>query len=558
MSEQIHIFALGGLDEEGKNLLVVRIGEEIYVINAGAKTPDKTMPGIDYVIPQYDYLVENKDKIRAYVLLHGHDDELGALPFIYPNAPAPVYGSPTTLSMLKTFCTHVKKDPAIFDLHPVPATSTFKIQGRPFHFFHTAHNVADSSGVAIETSLGNIVITGDFVIENSADPAYLNDMNAIARIAEHPTLALLSESVYAERPGYTAPLYKLTPHIEQVFKLAEGRIFVSLYSNDLYNIDEVARLVVEHKRKLICYDEATLNMVREFQLSGQLNIPKANVANMDDILRVRDQDVVVLMTGFGSKLFRKIALLATAQNEDRRFTLKESDHFIVANMPDDNTEIEYTDAADSLYRSGCKVTIVPKKRFLAMHASEEDLKMMASILKPKYYIPVKGFYKDLLANAMLALSMGINLNHTNVFVLENGLSVIIDEKGGRLMNEGIVHGDMMIDGAGEGDVSAEVIADREKLGEGVVVIGATLSRSLGKCIAGPDVQMRGFLYGKDSEMAIRDLNKTFEATLNEVLLDRNYDINEVRQFVYERCLRSIRHTTGGREPMVLPLIVEVD
>jgi ribonuclease J len=351
MSDKIKIIALGGLDEEGKNCFAIDISGDIFVIECGVMDPDKTMPGVDYVIPQYEYLIENKSRIKAYLLTHGHDDVMGALAYIYPDAPAPVYGTNVTLALLKMFTRHVRRDPDMYKLVAVAPSSTVKIAGREITFFQTAHNVASSCGIAIHTDIGNIVFTSDFVIENSADPAYLNDMNAIARIAEHPTLALLSESVYAERPGYTAPLYKLTPHIEQVFKLAEGRIFVSLYSNDLYNIDEVARLVVEHKRKLICYDEATLNMVREFQLSGQLNIPKANVANMDDILRVRDQDVVVLMTGFGSKLFRKIALLATAQNEDRRFTLKESDHFIVANMPDDNTEIEYTDAADSLYRS---------------------------------------------------------------------------------------------------------------------------------------------------------------------------------------------------------------
>ena len=191
-----------------------------------------------------------------------------------------------------------------------------------------------------------------------------------------------------------------------------------------------------------------------------------------------------------------------------------------------------------------------------MHASEEDLKMMASILKPKYYVPVKGLFKDLLANAQLALSMGINLNHNSVFVLENGLTLRIDEKGAKLIDEKIPHGDVMIDGAGVGDVSPEVLGDRQRLAEGVVIIAATISRSRQQVVAGPDVQMRGFLYGKDAEVLIREVTKVFDVTVAE-FLDRDYNIGEVRQNVYERTLRAIRRISG-KEPMVLPLLIEID
>ena len=557
MSEKIKIFALGGLDEEGKCLNCVQINNDIFVVDCGALPPDKTMPGVDYLIPNHDFLTEHKDQVKAYILLHGHDDAIGAMPFVYESAPAPVYGSSLTLKMLGIFTQHVKKDPKMYEFHPVPPTGQIKICGRDFHFFHTAHNVADSSGLAIETEYGNIVFTGDFVIENSADPSYLNDMNAIAKIAEKPTLALLPESLYASRPGYTAPLYKLTPHIEDYFKTAEGRIFISLKAQDQFNIDEIIRLAIHYHKKIVCYDSTALDTMTEMASCGQLLIPKENYASLDDILRVRDQDLVVLMLGYGSKLFRKIALLASQQNEDRRIKLKETDTFIVANPSDDNTEIEYVDAADELYRCGCHVFIVPKKTFLRMHASEEDLKMMASILKPKFYIPIKGLFKDLLANAMLALSMGINLNHSNVFVLENGLSVLIDDKGGRLFDEHIPHGDVIIDGAGVGDVSQEVLDDRQKLADGVVIVAATISRKQAEVVAGPDIQMRGFVYGKDQDMVIRDVTKVFQQTMDEFLVNPNYNFEEIQQNVYERCLRTVRRTTG-KEPMVLPLMIEVD
>lgn len=557
MPETIKIIPLGGLDEAGKSMTCVQINDDIYVVETGALIPDKTMPGVDYVIPKTDFLSEHKAQVKAYILLHGHDDEFGALPFIYENAPAPVYGSEVTLRMLQVFTAHVKKDPNMFDLRPQKATSAFKIGKRSFHFFHTAHNIADSCGLAIETEYGNIVFTGDFVIENSADPSYLNDMNAIAKLSEMPTLALLSESLYAERPGYTAPFYKLTPHIEETFKSAPGRIFVSLSSTNLYNLEEIARLAISYRKKIVCYDASTRGTIDELASCGQVIIPAANYVSSDDILRFRDQELVIIMLGFGSRLFRKIALLASGQNEDRRIRLKETDTFIMANPSNDNTEVEYVDAADELFRSPATTHIIPKKTFLKMHASEEDLKMMASILKPKYYIPVKGLFKELLANAQLALSMGINLNHNSVFVLENGLTLKIDGNSARLIDEKIPHGDIMIDGSGVGDVSPDVLNDRQRLAEGLVIVAATLSRRRGELIAGPDVQMRGFLFGKDADVLTREVTKVFDMTLAELIRGHEYNIDEIRQNVYEKTLRTIRRISG-KEPMVLPLLIEVD
>ncbi len=555
MDDRIRIVGLGGLDEEGKNCFCVEINDDIFVIECGLRDPDKTLPGVDYVIPRFDYLVENKSRIKAYLLSHGHDDVIGGLAYIYESAPAPIYGSKISLKMLEMFTTHIHKDPSVYDMHTVEPTSDFIVAGHRIHFFHTAHNIAGSSGICLETSLGSIVFTSDYVIENAAVPSYLNDMNALAKIAEHPTLALLSESVYAGRPGYTAPLYKLTPHIEETFKNAPGRIFVSLFSNDLYNVSEVISLCVRYSKKVVFYDESVKSTIDVLQSCGELDIPRSNFASLEDVLRLRDQDTVILMMGFGERLFRKIALLATGENEDRRIRLKLDDTFIMASMSNDNTEIEYTDAADELYRSGCHVQIINKKKFLRMHASEEDLKMMASLLKPKYYIPVKGLYKDLLANAMLALSMGINLNHRNVFVPSNGDSILIDSSGARLFNEGIPHGDIMIDGSVAGDVSSLVLADREKLGDGVILLGLTVSMSSRKIVSTPDIQMKGLVFGKEADLLVRDVTKMLLASVDEELQNPESGIDEVKQVVFEKCGRLIRRLTG-RDPMVLPLILE--
>ena len=556
MADKIRIVSLGGLDEEGKNCLLIEVNNDIFVVGAGVMEPDKTMPGVDYVIPQFDYLKENKDRVKGYFLLHGHDDELGALAYMYQDVPAPVYASKVTLTMLSIFTRHVKRDPKMYDLRPVEPSSEFLVAGRKIHFFHTAHNIADSSGMAIETDLGNIVITGDYVVENAADKAYLNDMNALAKIAEKPTLVLLPESIYASRAGYTAPNYKLTPYLDEVFKKAKGRIFVSCFSANIYNVDEVIRLAKANRKKVVFYDKTTSAILEPMMEAGAISLTRDFYCPSDDILRYKDSDLVFLMVGFGTKLFRSMTLLAQGQNEDRRIRLKETDHFVVASLADDNSELEYVDAADALYRSGCAVTILPKRGFLRMHASEEDLKMLASILKPKYYMPIKGFYKDLLANAMLALSMGLNLSHSNVFVVENGMSVLIDSNGGRVFDEKIPHGDLMIDGSGVGDISANVLADREKLAEGVMVLALTISSSERKIIAGPEVAMRGFLIQKEGEAAQKEAAKILVATVTEFLGKFEINLEEMKQNVYERVLRGIRRISG-KVPMVLPLIVDI-
>ncbi|MDO5330140.1 MAG: ribonuclease J [Bacillota bacterium] len=557
MGDKIRILPLGGLDEIGKECTVVEINGDIFVVNCGLRYPDRTMPGIDYVIPRSDYLVENKDRIRGYFLLHGHDDVTGGLAYIYKDAPATIYGSRATVTMFKIFTSHIGADPKQYKFQVVPASGEFSVAGRKMVFFHTAHNIADSSGLAIPTSYGNIVFTGDYVVENAAQPSYLHDMNAIAKLAETPTLALLSESVYADKPGYTAPRYKLTPLVEESFKNATGRIFVSIFSDNFYNIDEIIKLAKATRRKIIPYDATTKSIWEAMVESGHLIVPKENIASMDDVLRFRDADLIILICGFGARLFNKIAILASGNQEDKRIKLKPEDTFIVASPSDDYTSIEATDAVDELYRSGCHVTHINGKKLLDMHASEEDLKMMISLLKPKYYIPVNGFYKELLKNAQVALSMGLNLSHQNVFLLENGTSLLIDEKGARLVDEDIPHGDIMIDGIGVGDVTAKAIEDRQKLSDGVVVLAVTLSKKRKKIIAGPDVQMRGFVFNKDADSLLKETGRMFVSTINDFLKDGPYNIDEIKQNVYEKCLRNIRRQTG-KEPMVLPLIIEVE
>ncbi len=556
MSDKVKLFALGGLDEDGKNCTVVEVNDEIYVVGCGIKYPDKTMPGIDFVIPNFSYLQDNKDRVKAYLLPHGHDDEMGALAYVYEHVPAPIYGSKVTIEMFKNFVRHTKRDKIKFDFHVVEPSSTFYVGKRKISFFQTSHNVAQSSGIAVSSNLGNIVITSDFVVENNASASYLTDLNMIAKIAEDKTLVLCPESIFAGKLGYTAPKYKLTPLMEKTIKDAEGRVFVAMFSSNFYNIDEVLQMAVACRKKIIPFDEETTEILKSMQQSGQFALPRENFSNSEDINRLKATDMVVLMLGFGPKLYNKIALLASGQLEGSRpVSLCETDTFIMACPANDNTEIEATDALDELYRSGCHVRNIGKKEFFRMHASEEDLKMMISLLHPKYYVPLKGYFKDLLTNAEVSLKMGGTLTHQSVFLLDNGNCVHFDEKGAVVIPNEVVHGDIMIDGIGVGDVGSEVLEDRQALAQGVVFMAITLEKGTHKIIAGPDIQFRGLVMANDGEALLRDVTKVFNETLREDISRGNMSIEQIKDDLYDHTFRIIRRQTG-KEPMVLPFIIE--
>ena len=558
MEDKIRVFALGGLDEDGKNLQVVEINSDIFVIECGIRFPDKTTPGIDYVIPDYDYLKKNKERVRAYILTHGHDDEIGALPYIHKEVPAPIYGSDVTLVMVRSFFEHIRFDASRLDLRVVKPTSDVVIAGRMFHFFHTAHNIAESMGVAIETSLGNVVFTGDYVVENNASENYLHDMNAIARIAEKETVLLMTESSYADRLGYTAPKYKITPLLSSFIEEAKGRLFIALFSRNIYNIDEIINLAVKTRKKIAFYDSETADIFKDMQKVNQLIIPKYNFVSIEDINRVRASETIVLMCGFGDRLFKKIATLANGVQQDRRIVLSADDTFVVAAPASPNVEAIATSAIDDLYRSGVKVRALSKKEIVKMHASEEDIKMVVATLKPKYYLPVKGSYRHLLSNAQLVLGMGLRLSHQNVFVLDNGMVLEITRERARILPESVKVGDLLIDGKGIGDVEGGVINERQQLSDdGVVVLGVTISKSRREVVAGPDVQMRGFVFLKDADSILKEVTKIFLTAVTDGLKRQNYRLLDIQNSASEAIIRYIRRA-NGKNPMVLPLIIEID
>lgn len=559
MSDIIKFFALGGLDENGKNMYVLEINEDIFIFEAGLKYPDKTSPGIDFLIPNFDYLKYNRNRIKAYIITHGHDDQFGALPFIYKEIPAPIYGSEATIMMLEKFTKEVGSK-TTYNTIPVLPSSRQTIAGRKFVFFQTTHNAMLSFGVAVDTDQGYVVYTGDFIVEYNASNRYKLDLNSLAKISEKDVLCLLAESSGAEKNGYCSPSHRLTPKISQVVRDAKGRLFISLYEQSSYSIEELVAIAIQYKRKIIFYDKSTEAYFTAFsEHKIPLVDPRFVVAN-DDILRARDQDVIIVMLGNGEEMFEKILKLGTKKNEDKRFVLKPADTFIIACPPPTVLEVIATEALDSLYFSEAQIVNISTTNVGNMHAQEEDLRMMLSLLKPKYYIPVKGYYRHQIANAKIALNSGLNFSHQNILLLDTGVPAIFRNGSAKIMYsevDRIPNGDLMVDGTGIGDTNRGVIEDRQKLSDdGVIILGVGYSADLRKIIAGPDVQMRGFVYLRDSELLLKNIIKmlvdTVEKGLEKPQIRPDIMAEEVLVSVERYIFRETR-----RRPMIIPLIHEL-
>ena len=563
MEDIIKVCALGGLDENGRDCYVIEINNDIFVLDAGLALPDKTIPGVDFLLANAQYIISNKDRLKAYIMTHAHDENMGALKYFYDDAPAPIYCTSFTKHIIETQFNFNKLQGRL-DFKVIPPTCSLQIAGRTFHFFQTSHNAAYSFGVAIETSKGNIVYTSDFIVDYSVkSPAYIFDLKALAELSEKPTFLLMSDSKAAHLEGYCAPRHRVAPLIERYFKNSNRRIFIDCFWQNLFRISEIIDLCIENNKKIFFYNSFTEHIMRGLMSFDPKRIPPSIVVNKEDLLRVREQELVILMLGDGEELFQELIKIADGNNEDKRIRLNKRDIFINAGIPTPTLETIATRSIDYLYRTGAEVVWIKKNQITAMHPRQDDLKFFLSVLKPKYYLPVRGNFINLMANARLALSMGIGLNHTNVFILDNGMQLSFNEAGRPMIvpnNPAIMPTHpILVDGRGVStSVSENIVSDRRQLSvDGVVVIALSVSLSEKRIIAGPDCQMRGFVYVKEAEPLLKSIANIFIEEITLALSLDKADFEEAKTNAQERIRRFIKRE-NGREPMIIPIIVVKD
>ena len=550
-SEVIRIFALGGLDEDGKNMLCVEVDGSIYIIEAGLKFPDsRESLGIEFILQDFSYLIEHKDKIAGIFITHGHDDVMGALPYLLKQVKADVYTSPLAAreigkALKREHINGVK-------IHVVRRHDQKKIGGRKVVIFPITHAYPGSFGLGISTSQGYIVYAGEFIEDyNELSEQYRADMTILSKIRDDGVLVLMQESKGADRPGHTSPAHRFYPTLQKVLERnPDHRVFIAVYTQSVYRIQEILQCCIDYDRKLVLYSKELRDLIEGLEEIG-FQVPEQILAKPEDINKI--DNVVVLISGQGKSLFKTMSNIANNEVPDCHFA---GDDVIVVAAPIINgVEKEFRDMENDIYKKEGHIVVADKK-ILSMHPSHEDLKMMIFMTRPKYYIPVKGEYRMLCANAMVAEEMGIPPEH--ILLLDNGQVATFEDR--HLVNteEVMELHDTLIDGKENWDMAGVVLKDREILStDGVMILAIGLDAHTKKIINGPDIQSRGLIYLKDAEYINNDCAKIMEDTITSEVAKHTYENLECRAAIREKVARYLVKQTAKR-PMILPVILEIN
>ncbi len=550
--DDVKVFSLGGLDEQGKNMSVVEINNTIFIIECGIMFPDSTMPGIEYVIPDFSYLVEHKEQIGGIFITHAHDDVMRALPYLVKQINLPIYTTKFTAMFLRDLFERegIKR----YRIHEIESNDRFKIHGIDIRTFGVTHAVPDTFGVAIRSSQGFIVYSGEFIFDyNMMDNEYSCDINELSDIGEKGVLLLMTESVNANKEGHTAPKHMITSKLEPIFEGESGRFIIACYRQSLFRIIEILEMCKAYKKRVFVRDKELDKTLVYLEECGYYKMPEGMKVSRSEFNNDMD-DVVVLVTGRGKRLFLKVLTIAT--HEDDYVEFKKNDTIIVTSPVVNGTEREAVHMENEIYKEGGKIYMFKSREAASMHPSQEDLKMAMYLFKPKYYLPIKGEYRHLIANAELASQM--RFTPDRIIILDNGQIATFKNRGLVSSNDLIELEDTMIDGNENWDVTGVVLKDREILStDGVMIIGITLDHKTHEIISGIDIQTRGLIYLKDADYLIKEIEKITANVVGEEVKNNTYDNLECRGEIREKVQRYLSKETGKR-PMVLPVILEVN
>lgn len=550
---KVRIFALGGLDEDGKNMYIVENNDDIFVLECGLKYPDADQLGIEMIIPDFSYLVENKDRIKGVFITHGHEDVIAALPLLIKQIPdLPIYMAPFTALMFERRAKSyglVKPN-----VHRIRRNTKFKIGKTVIQTFGTTQSIADGFGVAIKTEDGYVVYSSEFIVDyDIKNEAFSSDITNILELGHDGVLALMCESVGSSRPGHSAPSHRITDVIEPYFEDAKGRIFITVFNQNIYRVIEIIELANKYNRKILIYDDELKKLMNDMAKLGYYHIP-AGLELSKDSFNNDMENVCIIVAGTGSTIFSKVHNIAT--KEDDFLEMRKTDTIIIASPAVPGTERSEASMEDDLYKEADRVEAIDTKRSFSMHASIEDIKMMVYLMRPKYYIPVKGEYRQLISNANIALDMGYNAG--NIVVMDNGQVATIQDGQLNPHFDSVEVGDVMIDGGDSLDATGMVIKDRETLStDGAIIIGIVVNHATKEIIGGPDVQSRGVIYLKDADYIVKQIGVLMETTINDAVKENRYDNLEVRSEARDKIARYVVHETGKR-PMILPAIIEIN
>lgn len=559
----VKLIPIGGQAENGKSMYCLEIDDQWFIIDAGYRFPEVDKLGVDVIIPNFDYLKENKDKIKAIFITHGHDDVMGALPYLLQEVNVPIYTTDLTADLIDQLLKRYMRHSHVsykYKIKRVNMNATIKVAGVTVEFFPITHSIPGSVGLAFLTPNGYVVYSSEFIIDFGAPERFRCNIQKMMEIGKKGVLALLCESSYSKNDGYTSPKHKLTDKIESIFEDATGRIIISSYAQNAFRTQEIAQLAKKYNRKICFYgrdkydNTNTIMRIARHTKRPILDIHPPYIADSKAISDKKNMDkLVVLLSGSPRRIYHDI--LDIIDGGDEKLKLQESDTFIVASPVLPGTEKIANRAINELYKTDTQIHVLKNKELQSMHASEEDIKVLIQILNPKYFIPIKGEYQHFVAVSDVAKKMSIKDDY--IIIVDNGEIITFND--GKLQDyrDSITIEDVMIDGLGIGDVGVKVIDDRNQLqNDGVVIIGMTIDGKTKEIVANTDVQTRGFIYLKDSENIVRAIIEMAEKELEAYKKDDNGDIRDVRQTIKDKANRYIIKETGKR-PVILPVIIEL-
>ena len=548
---RLRIIPLGGLGEIGKNMTVYEYDNDIIVVDLGSIFPSDDMPGVDLVIPDTTYLEKNASRLRGYFITHGHEDHIGASPYILPQIPAPVYGTRLTLALIE----HKLKEHRVNNIQmnvirpgDVVEAGAFRVE-----FIHVSHSITGAVALAIHTPVGTVVHTGDFKIDYTPIDDHKIDLGRFAELGNQGVLAMLADSTNIERPGYTMSERKVGETFVKYFQQADGRIIIAMFASNIHRIQQVVDAAVRFNCKVCMIGRSMVNVSKVAMQLGELTIPEGRLISADDLDRYDDNEIVVITTGSQGETMSGLARMAFA--EHKKLTIRNTDMVIISATPIPGNEKSVSRVINQLYRTGANVIYEALAEVhVSGHACQEELKLIHTLVHPQFFIPVHGEYRHLYHHANLAKTLGMDDEH--VHISQNG--EVIELTGSAMDVAGTVpSGEVLIDGLGIGDVGNVVLRDRKHLSQdGLLIVVLAVDHETGAVVSGPDIISRGFVYVRESDDLFEGARAAVSQALKAYPTIVSGDWNSVKSSIREALQRYV-YSTLKRSPMILPIISEI-
>lgn len=552
---KLAIIPLGGLGEIGKNMTVIRYGDDIVVLDCGLAFPDDDMLGIDLVIPDITYLLENKDKIRAVVITHGHEDHIGSLSYLLKQIEVPVYGTQLAMGLAEG---RLKENNVTnYTLIPIKPGDELSFGSITVGFIRVSHSIPDAVGMYFKTPVGTIVHTGDFKIDYTPADGKVMDLFKFAELGDEGVLVLMSDSTNAERPGFTKSERTVAIALDQAFRGAKGRILLATFASNVLRVQQAINAACQYGRKVAIIGRSMINVVNISRELGYLSVPEGTVIDIDDIKNYPDSQILILTTGSQGEPMS--ALTRLAMNDHRKIQIVPGDTVIISATPIPGNEKSVSKTIDALLRLGAEVVHERSTGIhVSGHASQEELKLMLTLVRPQYLIPVHGEHRMLITHGKIAQELG--MPKENIFIGANGQVFEFEQDiagvTGRLAGK-VTAGKIFVDGLGVGDIGNIVLRDRQLLSQdGVLIVVVTMDKVSGCVVAGPDLVSRGFVYIRESAQLMDEAKQRVRLALDKCEINHITEWAAIKSGVRNALGKFIYEKTH-RRPIILPIIMEV-